>query len=379
MVVMAAALVVPPLLAVPAEATTVSRPGYSATAGLSSADSTFVDETVKREMAVQRIPGVTVAIRAPRVSFIRSYGKADLASGRPLQPDVFFRIASVTKTFVATAALRLVDQHKIGLDDRLSRYVTGVPYGAVITIRELLAMRAGVFNFIDDQKFLAAYAANPLLPGWQPRDVLTILRRNVKLAKPPGQQTVYSDSNYILLGLVMEKVTGKPAEEVVTDEVIRPLHLAHTIFPTAPGLPRPYAHGYDDSLGTLRDATFSTPAVPWTAGAIVSTVPDITGYAKLLADGALLGPKTQAQRLQFAPLGPPGAVRTRYGLGILQVGDWLGHTGAIFGYSCFVFYLPKSDATIVVMGNKATTTGTPVEPIWGALAKHFYPNSLPSP
>ena len=163
---------------------------------------------------------------------------------------------------------------------------------------------------------MAAYTANPLLPGWQ--HLRTCSQSCVTTPSAPNHlagKTVYSDSNYILLGLVLEKVTGKPADRVVTDEVIRPLRLARTVFPTTPALPRPYARGYDDSLGALRDTTFSTPAVPWTAGAIVSTAPDATRYAKLLADGALLSSRAQAQRLQFAPIGPPGPVRIGYGLG----------------------------------------------------------------
>jgi D-alanyl-D-alanine carboxypeptidase len=348
---------------------------------LPAADVAFIDRTVAAHMAQDGLPGVTVSVVAPgRGTFLRSYGVANTRTGRPLEPDQHYRIASVSKTFTATAILELVDQGRIRLDDTLDRYVKGVPNGDVITIRQLLGMRAGVFNWIDDQQFLAAYEADPLLPGWQPSHVIGILQRHAAEAAPPGQVTIYSDSNYVLLGLVIQRVTNQPAESFITEHVIEPLGLGETSFPRTPAMPQPFARGYDDSLGSLRDATYSHPRVPWTAGGMVSTVPDMTRYAGALASGAVLSKGALQERLAFTPLetgGPPSPFFVGYGLGVMRIGDWIGHDGAIFGYSGFVFTLPSEGATIVAMANKASTTGVAVTATWFDIASHLYPGSFP--
>ena len=374
------ALAVPLLaLALAAPASAGARPG-----SLPPEDVAFIDRAVAAQMAEQRLPGVTVSIRAPgKGTFLRSYGTSNISTGRPLRPRDHYRIASVTKTFVATAILQLADRARLSLDDRLSQYVAGVPNGDTITIRQLLGMRAGVFDWLDDPQFIAAYNADPLLPGWQPEDVIGVLQRNADKAQPPGQTpAAYSDSNYILLGLIIERVTHRSAERYIERKVVRPLGLRETSFPTVTTLPRPFSHGYDDTLGTLRDVTVQSVSVPWTAGAMVSTVPDMTRYARLLARGALLSPETQAERLAFSPLdtgGPPSPFFVGYGLGMTKIGAWIGHDGSIFGYSDFVFHLPSARATIVVMVNRAGSTDVPATATWFAIANHLYPDSFPPP
>jgi D-alanyl-D-alanine carboxypeptidase len=261
-------------------------------------------------------------------TFLRSYGLADTSSGRELTPADHFRIASITKTFVATAVLQLVEEGKLKLDDVLETYVPDVPNGNAITIRQLLGMRSGVFNYIDDQDFLKSYEADPLLPSWKPADILPILGRHPPNFAP-GAKTEYSDSNYVLLGMILEKVTGQSVEQVVEERVIRPLGLgANTSFPTTPAMPDPYARGY---WPDGRDFTASNPKVAWTAGAIVSTVPDLTRYAPQLARGELLKPETQAERMKVTELSSGGGLTAYYALGVLTIGDWIGHSGGSSG------------------------------------------------
>ena len=114
-----------------------------------------------------------------------------------------------------------------------------------------------------------------------------------------------------------------------------------------------------------------------TAGAMVSTVPDMTRYAAQLATGAGLSPATAVARQAFTPLTSTG-VRLQYGLGITQLGDWVGHDGSVFGYSNMVWYLPREGATVVVAGNVADTTSVPSQTLWGEVVKILYPDTLPS-
>ncbi|MDQ6774436.1 MAG: beta-lactamase family protein [Candidatus Dormibacteraeota bacterium] len=345
--------------------------------GFSSAQTHEFDKLVQASISQDQLIGAVVSIVDPHQGvFLKSYGTADVPAKRSMEPDDHYRIASVSKTLTATAILQLADSGRLSLSDTLDKYVPGVPNGNIITIRELLAMRAGVFNFIDDKPFIDSYNTDPLLPTWKPADIIPILQRHAADFTQPDQKSVYSDSNYILLGLVLEKVTQVAADRWITEHVIRPLGLGSTSFPTTPAMPNPFAHGYDTTFGSVRDLSLTNPNVPWTAGAIVSTVPDMSRYAKDLATGQTLKKATQAERLQFGPF-PNNGPRLQYGLGITQIGDWLGHDGAIFGYSDMVFYLPSQDASLVVMVNKATTTGVLSINIWIALVKYLYPNSLP--
>jgi D-alanyl-D-alanine carboxypeptidase len=342
----------------------------------SSSQTQRFDELVQAAIGIHRLPGVVVSIDDPRRgTFAKAYGTADVVAGQKLQLNDRYRVYSVTKTFTATAILQLVDGGQLSLDDTLEKYVQGVPNGGLITIRELLAMRAGIYDYVTDQQLLDAYNANPLLPGWKPTDILAVLQRHAAEFTPPDQQSVYSSSNYILLGLVLEAVTEQPADRWITDHVIQPLGLGATSFPTTPALPEPYVHGYDLSFA-MRDVSQSNPG--WTDGAIVSNVPDMARYVKQLATGKLLHASTQTERLKLQPFASSGT-RFQYGLGIMQFGDWLGHTGAGPGYSDYVFYLPSQGATVVVMVNASTNTGdVGAWDVWTPLVRYLYSTSLPN-
>jgi D-alanyl-D-alanine carboxypeptidase len=337
------------------------------------------------------ITGAIVSIADPaRGNLLKAYGTSDTA-GTPMSPDMHYRIASVSKTFTADAVLELAGQGRLSLDDSLSRYVPDIPHGDQITVRDLLGMRGGVYDFTADPGFAARYDADPTLPGWTPDDVLKIIRDHPDKAVAPRTRTVYSNSEYILLGYILERASGQKAPEYLAD-LARRSGLSATSFPTDPTLPTPFSHGYiatgqppttsgvtpgtTAAASAPRDGTASNPLVPWTAGALISTVADMTRYAPMLATGAGLPPQIAAQRQSWTPLTTTG-VRLQYGLGITQLGDWVGHDGSIFGYSDMVFYLPTQKATVVVMVNAADGNEVPAQALWGDIVKLLYPNSLP--
>jgi D-alanyl-D-alanine carboxypeptidase len=371
--------------------------GLAAGGGISSApastSSLSPDQTAKidamvREYLAHGITGAIVSVSDPtRGSYLKAYGTSDTA-GTPMTTDMHYRIASVSKTFTADAVLRLADQQKLSLDDPIGKYVPDIPNGDLITVRNLLAMRGGVYNFIHDAGFIARDTADPTLPGWTPEDVLRIIRAHPGDASAPDQKTVYSNSEYVLLGFVIEKVTGQTAQQYLTS-LIGVLGLPNTFFPTTDALPEPFSRGYlisdgspKPTIGTpsttpaaaLRDATLSNPLVPWTSGALISTVPDMTRYAPELATGAGLAPDTARLRQTWTSLSSTGG-RVQYGLGVSRIGDWVGHDGRISGYSDMVFYLPAQRATVVVMVN---ATDSNVTKLWGDIVEQLYPDSLPN-
>jgi len=321
-----------------------------------------------------RLPGLNVGIWIPgRGTFVRSFGKADLETGAPMEIADHVRIASVTKTFTATAILQLVDAGKLSLDDTLSSFIEGIPNGDRITIRNLLSMTSGLYDFPADEQFLKEITADPLM-AFKPDDVIAILRRN-KPNFEPGAEVVYCDTNFFVLGVILEKVSGRAAAEIITNDLIAPLKLAHTSFPQTPDVPEPFAHGYyagEDARGPFEDFTRQNPDLPWTAGAMISTLDDLRVWVKAIASGARLSPETQRERLTFRPF-TTGNEGASYGLGILNYSGFLGHYGMIFGYTTAAYYLPEADATFVVWANQSTNSSTAATEIFLELAKYLYP------
>ncbi|MGW5852540.1 serine hydrolase domain-containing protein [Streptomyces sp. NPDC055254] len=309
-----------------------------------------LDDAVKKVMAEARVPGVMVHLSAPgKGEYVRAFGVADKATGAPMTTDLYSRIGSETKTFTVTALLQLVDDGKVGLDDPIGTYVEGVPNGDRITLRELAGMRSGLFNYSEDEGFFKALTSDPYRQ-FTPQELLAYSFDHPVLFEP-GTQFQYCNTNLILLGLVVEKVTGTPLAEYINREVVAEAGLKHTLFPVGAEFPSPHAHGYTNQTasGKTEDATNWNPSWGWAAGAMISDLADLKVWAKTLATGTLLTPATQAQRLKVTPAG--NLPDTGYGLGIFNVDGWIGHNGSLPGYQSLTVYLPEARATLVVLLN----------------------------
>jgi D-alanyl-D-alanine carboxypeptidase len=359
------ALVLAALFATPAAA---ARP-------LAPADRQAVDALAAQTMAQARIPGLSLLITGPKGSYTRTYGVADRSTGAPMRLADHVRIASITKTFTATAILQQVDRGRLRLSDKLASFVKGIPNGRRITIRQLLAMRSGIYDYTSDRTFLRRFTANPLL-RFGPRDVIAIIRRHRPLFRP-GARTSYTDSNYVLLGLILQNVTGRSAAAVITRDIIDRLRLRHTSFPTTPRMPVPFAHGYyAEGNGPIRDFTRLNPDVAWTAGGMISTLGDLRRWGRALTRGTLLSRRLQARRLRFGQIPNDGGPPLGYGLGILRFGDWIGHDGAIFGFSTAMFTDRSNGAQVLAAANLSSNFSTPAATLFALIAKRLYPASL---
>ena len=357
-----------------------SAAGPAASGGphLDRATDNKISQIVMAAMRASHIPGMAVGVWVPGGRYVRAFGTSDTATGAPFSAADHVRIASITKTFTATVILQLVDQHRLQLSSRLSQYVAGIPNGATITVKELLNMTAGVYNFTEDPAFLKNYLADPTMP-FGPADAIAIIKRH-EPSFPPGTGVEYSDSNYVLLQLIAEKVTHAPLGRLIQQWVLDPLGLDQTSYPTTPAMPAPFARGYfqpETSSPALRDVTLSNPDGAGGAGAMISTLSDLKTWAKALATGTLLTPGTQRERLQTVPLAPPGKITLRYGLGILDLNGFLGHNGAILGYGTAAFYLPGAHATFVVEGNNNDLVSTVPLMVFAQIADLLYPQQFP--
>lgn len=318
---------------------------------LESATAAKLDTAITETMTASEIPGALIGIWSPEGDYVKAVGIADSATDSPMKPDFYSRIGSVTKTFTATAVLQLVDDGKLALDEPIGRYLDGVPNGETITVRQLADMRSGLADYTKTDEFAAAIAANPQR-DFTPEELLAWAFAK-PAAFPPGQRVEYCNTNYILLGQLVEKVGGQPFGDYLTERILDPLGLTHTSFPTGNQFPEPHPHGYTeppDSDGPPVDATAWTTSFAWTAGAMVSTLDDLRTWVPALATGKLISPELLQQRLSTSPE-PGGPADFGYGIGIFTVAGWVGHNGSVPGYQTVAVHLPRREITLVVMIN----------------------------
>jgi D-alanyl-D-alanine carboxypeptidase len=323
-------------------------------------------------------PGMVVGVWDPkRGTYVKAFGTSDLGREQaPITVDDHVRIASITKSFTATAILQLVADEKLALDAHLSEFVPDIANGDTITVEQLLDMTAGVFSYTEDETFLASYFANPQFP-FTAQDALAIVRAH-QPDFAPGQGVHYSDSNYVLLQLISEKVTGQPFEEMIQSQILDKVGLDATSYPTTDAMPEPFTHGYlAQPYGGPRDVTLGNPGVAGGAGALISSLEDLHQWAIVLGTGSLLPATLQQQRLQTHPLVTTPKVKIAYGLGITNLNGFLGHDGGILGYATAMFYLPKAKATIVVESNSDNVSAQSALWTFVGIASYLYPGQFP--
>ena len=309
-----------------------------------------LDTAVNQAMTAASVPGAIIGIWGPDGTYVRAFGVADKTTRVPMKTDFYSRIGSVTKTFTITGVLQLADQGKFGLDDPIAKFVDGVPQGDKITLRQLARMQSGLFNYSESTAFQQAMFADPRR-AFTPHELL-----NYAFAQPnrfpPGDGFEYCNTNTVLLGLVVEKVSGQPLHSYIQDHIVTPLGMSHTSFPTTNAFPEPHPQGYTVQTADGKEA-FATdwnPSWGWAAGAMISTLDDMRIWAPALATGKLLTTQMQAQRLQT--VGSPGMPpQDGYGLGIFNLGGWIGHNGSLPGYQTVAVYLPQKQTTLVILIN----------------------------
>lgn len=352
---------------------TQTAPQPGATRELDSALAQRLDTAIEDAMDATGVPGVIVGLWTPDGQYVRAFGVADTATGAPMRTDFQHRIGSVTKTFTVTAVLQLVDQGKLALDDTISAYVPGVPRGEEITLRQLARMQSGLPNYSASDAFTKELFEDPQRP-FTPRQLL-----DFAFAQPnafaPGQGFEYSNTNTVLLGMTVEKVSGTSLPDYVHDHILAPLKLNHTSFPTDNAFGEPHAQGYTtDADDNEAVATDWNPSWAWAAGAMISNLDDLRVWADALATGTLLTPETQEQRLQTVTQ-PPLPPADGYGLGLFSLAGWVGHNGSLPGYQTVVVRLADPATTLVVMTNTdiPSNGGEPSTALANAITKVVTP------
>jgi D-alanyl-D-alanine carboxypeptidase len=325
------------------------------------------------------IPGAVVEVRTPQGEFTAAVGTTLRGAVLPPGGDTHFRIASITKTMTSAAIVLLAQEGKLQFSDPISKYVPEVPNGENITIAELLKMRSGLYGYTNDPGFAATLDADPA-KVWTPQEVLAIGFAHPP-EFPPGTAYDYSNTNYALLGLVAEKVDGKPLAQVFQDRLYGPLGLRQTLLPasTDTSIPDPYSHGYmyggsafalvdmpyppdmqaAATAGTLEpiDYTNQNSSYATGAGGAISTADDLATWIRALVDGQVFDADFQRQWLDSPQqTDPADAAAPQYGYGIERQAfapdvTMYYHFGELPGFNSFSGYDPGNKVTIVLWSN----------------------------
>jgi D-alanyl-D-alanine carboxypeptidase len=317
------------------------------------------------------IPGAVLAVHIPgQEPWSGASGLADRERRLPMQPDTRVRIASISKVFTAVVVLQLVEEGRIALDAPMTTWLPDlVPNGDAITVRQLLNHTTGLYDFVEDRRFINRGYQNPSRI-WQPRELVAYAAK-FRPAFAPGAAGAwdYSSTNYVILGMIVEQVTGHTLGQEMRSRIFTPLKLENSFFAPEDVVRGQQAHGYLHNV----DQTNISLSIAFATANIVSTVSDVQRFAQALAGGELLQPATLDLMYQFVNgKGQYNMPELAYGEGIMrnrlavgpgpdgkprpaEASTVVGHIGGFGGFRSAVWTAPASGITIALAMNQAGT------------------------
>jgi D-alanyl-D-alanine carboxypeptidase len=305
-------------------------------------------------------PGMIVWIDAPDYRFEGASGFADLMDDIAMPPEGAFRIGSITKMFTATVIIQLAEDGVLTLDDPLALWLPEVadqlPYGDQITLRHLLTHTSGLFNVVEHEAYYAdifaeldvdeeAGIVTLACVERDPHDTLARYVYGKDALFEPDARWSYSNTNYTLLGMVIEAAAEMPLAEVYRTSIYEPLGMTSTFLDCYEDPLIDMVHGYTGSGDAMTDVTELHESVGWSAGGLVSTAPDLIAFARGLFSGALFD---DPESLVAMTTPAPGS---SYGLGITLQEEYMGHAGGIAGFRSVLNYAPEFDTVVVMLYN----------------------------
>ncbi len=335
-------------------------------------------QAILTESIAAGVPGLSAAIATANGHWNLTAGSVDGVA--PVEPSHIFGIGSITKVFVAVVVFQLIEEGKLHLSDTVGKVLSPDLYrdidnAASATVELLLSHHAGIDSWEDDPVWIREGRGDKLDPAhaWGKAEPLEYIRRPRKTAPNPGEYG-YANTNYTLLGLIIEKATGNTAEREMRRRILGPLGMKHTFLEGfEPGAndvrvaPRRYHWATDNfredagvppaftEHGQLIDCTGSNLSVEWTAGGMVSSASDLVKLAMALRGGTLLHPASMALLTAWTPI----TKNEDMGRGIFRRKDganeaWIGHFGSVLGFTGALWWKEKGDAVIAVIGNVGT-------------------------
>jgi CubicO group peptidase (beta-lactamase class C family) len=348
--------------------TAPQSPPASAPNPAPTAQADAVMKIVRETMAAKHLKAVLVRVTIDGKDVVTG-AVGESMTGVPATTDMHFRNGAVAISYVSTLLLKLVDEGKVGLDDKLSKFLPDVPNSDRVTLRQLAQMTSGYVDYvIDNDAFDAAIYQNPFRQ-WTPEELLAFAVHKPLLYEP-GTNWDYAHTNYLLLGLALEKATGKSMPKLLDDKILGPLGLTNTANSFTPEIPAPVLHAFTSERRAalkispttpfLEESTYWNPSWTITNGAIQTTnIFDMEATARGIGSGRLLSP--ESYRLMVSPdlrgktHAQPGCTTCApmtdiytYGYGIVISGDWLLQNPLFSGYAAVEGYLPSRKIAIAV-------------------------------
>jgi D-alanyl-D-alanine carboxypeptidase len=336
----------------------------------------YLDSRLEQLRLEDGIPGISATILfRDGTRWTGVGGEADLASGLPVRPATPFSIASISKTFTSALIMALVEEGRLTVEEPAAPRLAGIPGVAIdrrITIAQLLNHTSGLRDFLLEPKIEPAFAANPD-SAWTPAQALAFLGKPIA---PPGERFYYSNTNYLLLGLIAEKVTGQPLAVSLRERFFEPLALRTAIYQALEAPMIPVARGYRFTTGLASEPPIAiasgSAVVPFKAvvtaaggaGSVAAASPDVAAWARALYSGGVLKMSTvtrmvddAARTIAIDPSLPYG-----FGVHVLAVGGHpsLGHSGRYLGARSVVRHFPLDGLTIAVLTNQSRTDPTAI-------------------
>ena len=370
----------------------VSAPASSTTHALARSLETRIDAAANKDVNSGHVAGVAIAVlHDGQLIFAKGYGRSNLELSIPVNARTVFRIGSVTKQFTAAAVLLLAEQGKLKIDDKLALYLPNFPRASEVTLRDLLNHTSGIHNFTEGPVIDKISASGTTVEQL----IADIAGQSPLYDFDPGKGWWYSNSNYALLGAVIEKVSGESWATFMKTEIFDKLGMVDTQADDARDVVRRRASGYTlahGAPGKFRNADFTDMSVPYAAGALRSTVVDMARWNAGLYGGKLLRPQSLKEMLApgrlrngaenqtaiawpggkaFAP--PPGYVPGPYAFGLQHHSEQgrriIGHDGSIAGFDALMQTYVDKGLTIIVL----TNTNGAAHPLGAKVAEILMP------
>jgi len=321
-----------------------------------------IDAIVERAMEEGPIAGLSVGVaRGGRIVYSKGYGFADLENGIQAGPGTVYNVGSITKQFTAAAVLQLAEEGRVNLDAPIGEYLPEVPFrgdeGERVTVRELLDHTAGIRNFTTMKSWWKAIGME-----MTPEELADVFA-DQPLDFPPGTDFSYSNSGYVLLGLLIETVGGQPYGGYLNQHVFVPLKLSRTSYCDSRKLVKNRARGYQVVDGKFVNASYVDVSQAYAAGGLCSNAADLLRWTRLLSEGALIRRKTYERMARPDTLLDGRRIEYGYGLavGYLDGHRRISHVGGMRGFAGYLADYPDDDLTIVVLTNTEGAAAADVE------------------
>ncbi|MCP3816618.1 beta-lactamase family protein [Streptomyces sp. A3M-1-3] len=347
----------------------IAEGGTCIPAGTSDFTKKQVEDSLKKYKLTAAMAGVWVDGR--RVSTVAS---GESMTGVPVSTDMHFRIGAVAIPYLTTELLKLVDEGKLKLSDKISRWRPDLPHADEITLKMLASTTSGYSDYVQDRKFLADLYKNPFR-HWTAEELVKI-SASKPLVKPPGSGFAYSHANWVILGDIISQVEKKPLAEVMRNEILKPLGLTQTENPSTAEITPPVLHAFDNERRVFEDATYWDPSWTLAPGAVMTgTLEDLGKSVTALGEGKLLTPESHKEQITPVSKVSPN---TSYALGVAVQNTWLLQNPSFAGYQATVAYLPSKKIAIVTVatqgiGNSGTENSS--TELLVSIANHVAPDT----